>query len=222
MSEYGAKLLSSNSNIINLWGKKDCKDISDIISHNGVDIVIDSTHPYAKEVSQNIITACKDSNKKLLRYEREYSFKNTDGIHFDSMDSVLHYLKNHNGNVLFTTGVNDVPKICKVLDLERIFLRVLPVESSVNRVKEFKIPESHVITTNPPFTTQDNIKHIQKFNITYVVTKDSGTEGFCQEKLDACKKTNKTLLIIDRPVIEYNNIFYIQEDVIRAILRDET
>lgn len=219
MSKYGSDLLAESDNIINLWGKLSSKDITLLIKNYNIDLVIDSTHPYAKEVSGNIIESCQNADKTLLRFEREHSFKDTDGIHFKTMESLLEFLKHKEGNILFSTGVNDVPKIVNVLDKNRVFLRVLPVKSSLDTIKMCKMPLEHVITVKPPFTTKDNIKHLTDFDITFMVTKDSGIEGYCKEKLEACYKTEKILLIIDRPDITYNNLYYKESDIVKEVLR---
>lgn len=139
------------------------------------------------------------------------------GLWFKSMEEVCGYLKNREGNILFTTGVNEIPNIVKIIHKNRIFARVLPVKSSITIINKSQILVDQIITKKPPFSLEDNIKHIVDFNIEYLVTKDSGAEGNILEKLEAVKEKNISLLVIDRPKNKYNIVYYKEVDIINFV-----
>lgn len=213
MSEYGASLLQNSENIICLTGQKSMEDIEGIIDRYKIDLVIDSTHPYAKEISENIKDACKNKKIETIRFERKSSIPADLGYHFETMGDVCNYLKFREGNILFTTGVNEVLNTVKKIDLSRIYVRVLPIEYSLKKIEESGLKEGHVIIKKPPFTLDENIKHISDFNIKYLVTKDSGAEGNTSEKIEAVELTNTQLLVIDRPKIEYDLVLFNKDEV---------
>lgn len=217
MSEYGRSLLPDRDNIINVIGKKGVDDIVGIILKESIDLIIDSTHPYAKEISQNIIEASKKTGVKSIRYERVSTIPKDRGIHFDTMEEICNYLRLKNGNILFTTGVNEVLNIVDRLDQKRVFVRVLSVDSSLDIIKRSGLKSHQVVLKKPPFTLEENLKHIEEFNISFLVTKDSGSEGNIDEKIEATKESGIELLVIDRPQIDYKNVYYNINDILQYL-----
>lgn len=217
LSSYGTSLLPEHENIVKLTGKKGPSDIKKIIDDYSIDLVIDSTHPYAQEISENIISATNSKSIKLIRFDRKICIPPNVGIHFDSMEAVCEYLDNKDGNIFFTTGVNTIPYIVEHLDPNRFYGRVLNVQSSRDIIEKSKLPQNHVIIKNPPYTTDENIMCIKNNDIKYLVTKDSGPEGNIAEKLEAVDKTGIKLLIIDRPIISYEYIYFKIKEVLEYL-----
>ena len=54
-----------------LLKKLTIEDMVDFIKENKIDKVIDATHPFAKEVSENIKNSSSETNLPLIRFERE-------------------------------------------------------------------------------------------------------------------------------------------------------
>lgn len=216
MSDHGDKLITKGEKVSTFYGKKSMEEISQIIINHHVDRVIDSTHPYAKEISSNLIKACEKTQTKLIRYERPSSIEKSVGIHFQSMAQVCEHLSLNEGNVLFTTGINEIPEVVKHLDEERIYVRIIPIKSSIDKAISCKLNMNQVIQKNPPFDYQENVKHIRDHKIKYLVTKDSGLEGMTEAKIKAALANDVEVLVIDRPDIKYEHVFFSQE----ALLED--
>lgn len=217
ISNHGANLIMKHANIDCLVGKMNINQIVEFIEQNNIDLIIDSTHPYAKEISLNIIEASKVAKVDVIRYERESTISNVEGLHFDDFRDSLTYLKDTTGNILFTTGVNEVISMSEQLEASRIYVRIVPMKSSINKVKSTSIPLSQVIQKQPPYSLKENIDQMNEFNIKYLVTKDSGAQGNTREKVSACKLLNRQLIVIDRPKISYINICYKSEDILKFI-----
>lgn len=215
--EYGASLLPHRENILSLSGKKGSEDILDIIERERVDAVIDSTHPYACEISGNIKKA--SGCVPLLRYERPLSLPLNKGIRFSSMEGVLEYLRNRKGNILFTTGVNSVREIAEALPGLRAFIRILPVKESLLKASQSGLKSEQFLTMTPPFSLEENLRQIEEYHIRYLVTKDSGPEGNSSDKLRAAEISGTELLIINRPDISWSRVSYTQEEVL-AFLKE--
>ena len=59
-TEYGKKMFGQlGLEAVCLQGRLDANGFSRLIKERGIDTVIDATHPYAIEVSQNAMAACK-------------------------------------------------------------------------------------------------------------------------------------------------------------------
>ena len=105
------------------------------------------------------------------------------------------------GNVLLTTGVKDLPTFVSAVPdfAERLYGRILPVESSIAKAHELGIPTSHIVAMQGPFSAQMNEALINEFAIRTMVTKASGSAGGFQEKVDAACACGIELLVIERP-----------------------
>lgn len=219
VSAYGANLIDKHQNIRVEYGEKDMRALEDFIKGYEPDLVIDSTHPYAEVISESLLSVCHNVSIKLIRFERASSIPKDIGRHFDSMSSVCSYLKNTTGNILFTTGINEIPSIVKVILTSRIHVRVIPVERSMKIAKDSKLNMDQVVMKKPPFTTKENINYILDNNIKYLITKDSGRAGNTDEKLAAVKATGIELLVVDRPQIAYDTVYFSIEEIMMILER---
>ncbi len=71
---YGEKLAKQCTDKV-ILKKLTLKDMVDYIKKNNVTKIIDSTHPYAVEVSTNAIEASQITNINYIRFERESNIK---------------------------------------------------------------------------------------------------------------------------------------------------
>ena len=67
-TEYGKSILEGLEGVECISGRMDQKEMETFISERGIRLVIDATHPFAVEVSENIKAACE----KERGGEREY------------------------------------------------------------------------------------------------------------------------------------------------------
>ncbi|MGL5100600.1 MAG: precorrin-6A/cobalt-precorrin-6A reductase, partial [Fusobacteriaceae bacterium] len=69
-TEYGEELLKEYG--IKTLGKKLSYDeIREFVRDEGIEVVADLSHPYAREISANAIEISKEMNLTYFRYERE-------------------------------------------------------------------------------------------------------------------------------------------------------
>ncbi len=187
-TEYGKEVMEDMEYVSVLVGRKNRDEMKNIIAD--FSLVIDATHPYAAEVTDNIKAVCKALNKRYLRVLRNIENSNVKSFH--DIESAVEYLKTKKGNIFAATGSKEIQKY-GVLGKDRIFARVLPVESSKKLCEGFK----NVLYVSPPFSYEDNIKHFQ--NCKYLVTKNSGSTGGFYEKIKAAHKLNMEIIIISPP-----------------------
>ena len=212
-TKYGSELLINNKNLIKVNRKLNQNEMVELINKYGISKVIDATHPYAKNVSENIMNVVKKMNIPYLRYEREqieYSFYKE----YDSYDEIVDFLLNESGNILLTIGSNNLEKFSK-LNSDRIFPRILPTSNVIKKCEEIGIKPKNIIALQGPFTIEFNELIIKEKNIKFLVTKESGKVGGFHEKVLSCKNLNIECLVLKRPNIEYINITSNYEDVIK-------
>lgn len=70
-TQYGKEGVSAADNIRVLCGRLDSEEMVHGLEREHYDLVLDATHPYAREVSENIRQACERAGVRLLRVLRD-------------------------------------------------------------------------------------------------------------------------------------------------------
>ncbi len=180
-------------------------------------LVVDATHPYAKEATENILGACKSTNTKYIRLLRE-SVNSKGFICKNSIEEVVNYLNKVDGNILLTTGSKNLHEFKNINEFEkRVYPRVLPTVDAIEKCSSLGFKINNIIAVMGPFSEDMNISIINKVNAKYVVSKESGTVGGLLEKISACEKTGAKLIVIGR---ENNEVGYSLDEVENIILKD--
>ena len=224
-TEYGEQILTEDSKAGEsvcrdiLKGRMSDREIEELIESRGYDLIIDATHPYATEISDNIRMvseryACK-SDRGVIRFVRLMrasdnawsddmnSPSGNDRIYiYDDNEEAAEALTRTEGNILLTTGSKELMVYVKALGesaADRLFVRVIPSDESMDICKEAGIKTSHIIAMQGPFIKELNKALIQQYGISHLVTKDSGSTGGYEDKRDAAMECGIALHVIRRP-----------------------
>jgi len=79
------------------------------------------------------------------------------------------------------------------------------------------LARDQIIAQKPPFSTQQNLDHIHRYDIHYLVTKDSGKEGNIKEKIEAADLAGIELVVVDRPDLGYEHVCYTSEEIMNLL-----
>ena len=164
-------------------------------------LVVDATHPYAAEVSANILAACKVSGAKYIRLLRESSEAAGGNLTVvDSVQEAVEFLKGTEGNILVTTGSKELAKFTELPDFaERVFARVLSTPEVAAACAELGFTGKHLICMQGPFCEDLNAAMLRQFDAKWMVTKESGKAGGFEEKIRAAQKAGAHVVLIGRP-----------------------
>lgn len=198
-TDYGEQFVKELSNV-NIHQKRlNKEEMIELFSLNKFNCLVDATHPFAKIVSQNAKEAANYCNIQYCRIVRETN-KNDNCKYFDSVENIVAYLNSFYGNILLTTGSKDLEKFTNVKNYaERIFLRILPMESSLKKAIELGYSNKNIICMQGPFSEELNAAMINSIGANFLVTKESADPGGFNEKVNACIKTNAKCLVLKKP-----------------------
>ena len=171
--------------------------------------IVDASHPYAVEVSQNAIAVSAKLNIPYLRYERkEYQSSNLQNansaiIELNSFDTLLarDYLQRH--NVLLAIGCKALDRFKSWQTRATLYARVLPKIESLKTALDAGFTCDRTIAIRPPLDLALEKALWQQWNISLVVTKASGKAGGEDIKRQLAAELNIPLIIITRPKITY-------------------
>ncbi|MBR1737640.1 MAG: precorrin-6A reductase [Firmicutes bacterium] len=208
-TQYGKDIMGEMKNVKIYQGRLDEKEIEELAEN--ADIVIDATHPYARNITKNVKTACKKKNKEYLRMVRDEN-EVFGSVVVKSIDEAVKYLNDKEGKIFVSTGSSE---ICKYSGIDgykkRIRARVLNTEESRKKCGECGIED--VMYKMPPYSVEDNIKDFN--GCEFLVTKSSGKVGGFDEKIEAAHKLAMEIIIIKRP----DESGYTIDEIKRRILR---
>ncbi|WP_294376501.1 cobalt-precorrin-6A reductase [uncultured Clostridium sp.] len=219
-TSYGGQLLQ-NFKIKSLNTKPLKKDeFLDWMKDNNIKLLVDGSHPYAKEITQNAIECAEKLNVDYIRYERcgvLESIQSENIIRVSDYDEALKYLKKVDGNILNTTGGNNAVKFAGIDFQHRIIHRVLPSVNVLSKLIESGIKIKDIVAMQGPISCELEMGFIKQFDIKAIITKDSGIEGGCLEKFKAVHNLGIKLIVIEKPKFEYDIQFNEEETLIEYI-----
>ena len=196
-TEHGAEFLPKSKYITIMTGRKSESEIAEILKNQRYTAVIDATHPYAEEVKKNIKSACTEV--KYIRLKRENQLK-LSGLIFDNLSEIITLCNKINGNILSTLGSKECHEITKINNFKkRVWLRILPLKENIKKCLDEGFAREHIIAENPPFSIEQNIRHIRLCNADILLTKESGSTGGYPEKVKAAEICGVQLITLSRP-----------------------
>jgi len=190
----GAEMIHDLQPIV---GRMDYKEMVQFIREKSIDTIVDMSHPYALEVTQNARAASCETGTVYIRFVRKSSDME-DCIFVESIEKCVSYLKNVKGCVFFTTGIKNIRDFEKIRDSNRFIYRVLPSVFSIQECVDRGIRMEDIIAILGPVTEEMNYQMFRDYKVDYVVMKDSGKEGGTIEKINACKRLDITPIVILR------------------------
>lgn len=218
---YGGELLGKYKyKILNDKPLK-IEELRALLKRNFVKLLIDASHPYALEITKNVLGVCTELNIEYLRYERSSSLEkfksNPKIIEVEDYLALEELLKKVKGNILNTTGSRNIDKFMNFGLENRIIHRVLPTEKVIKECNELGVLVKDIIAMQGPVSKELNISLIKEYEVKAVILKDSGREGGTEEKLLACTTCDVFAFVIKRSNIKYKKVFNDIDELVEYI-----
>ena len=225
-TDYGEEVLEPSEYAHVLQGRLDTQQMEDLIRREQCFVVVDATHPYAVEVSQNIRKACERTKMKYLRFlrDKESVIDVRSDVLVSSATEAAAYLNGQEGAIFLTTGSKELPAFTAgVHKTERLFVRVLPSAAVVASCRELGLEGKQICAMQGPFSEEMNRALLQQTKAAWLVTKDTGITGGFPEKVRAARSLGVRLVIIRRPEesgLDYESVLQVLEAVLEQKIED--
>lgn len=224
---YGGELLNKYKYKVLNTEPLDMDGLRQLIIKNQVNILVDASHPYAMEISDNCEKICRELGLIYLRYERASvceKYKNNDKVIFVKNYAPLiekikdaKELNNKDSVILNTTGSRNLEKFVNCGSLCRIVHRVLPSVKVMEQCFKLGIKVEDIIAIKGPIGYELNKGFIEQYNAKAVILKDSGVQGGTEEKIRAAIDKDIYIFIIEREKKVYDKVFYKEEELVKYI-----
>jgi len=201
-------------------GKLSDREIYQLMAQNHITRVIDATHPFAVNISQEVINICRDLAIKYIRYERlSLSIPENNLITYVSCFNYLVVdnspLKNK--RVLLTIGAKFLPLFTNYHHQATLYTRILPYADSLHQAYQSGFECDRIIALRPPINYALEKALWQMWNIEIVVTKAGGKAGGEDIKYQVAKELNIPLIVIQRPNLEYPIVINTLDKILEMI-----
>ena len=209
-TEYGEEQMDDSlSDFLTVHtGRMDEEEMELFLTEKDWQAVVDATHPFATEVSENIAAACSRQGRKPLRLLRQDSHREPDReycrrnkiLFVDTHREAIAYLNQTIGNIFLTTGGNSLGEYVQgIADISRIYVRLLPGSQQVEQCRNLGLKGKQIICMQGPFSEKLNIAMMEELNISVQVTKETGETGGYPQKLAAARQVGAETVVIRRP-----------------------
>ena len=207
VTDYGAEI-AKNAGATEVISKAlKQEDFVKVIKENNIDTLIDATHPFASVATETAIKSAQEAEINYIRYERASTvLPETDLIHevesFEKAAQLADQMLEDEDKLMHLAGVMTLGEITKVVNPEKVIARVLPNTFSITKTQKSGVPAENIIAMQGTFSKEFNKSLINEYNVSIVLTKESGESGGAEEKINAALELNIPVILVTRPVVK--------------------
>ena len=186
--------------------------LASYIISNGVTHLVDATHPFAAQISQNAILACQNTNISFAALTRPaWQKQKRDNWHLvPDIKAAAAVLDCNPKRVMLAIGRTHLDNFSK--NPQHFYLVRL-----VDRTKELPaFPKQVIEVSRGPFTTDHDKSLLSKHEIDLIVAKNAGGNA-AYAKIEAARQLDIKVIMIERPFIADRLTFYNPEEVVQWI-----
>lgn len=201
-TEYGEIVLQNHPTVTVHKGRMNEREIREFVKSGQFAAVVDATHPYACQVTENIKAALEGMEIPYYRLKRRENDRPTYEkiYYFQSNETCAAALEKTEGNILLTTGSKELEKYAGSESLKkRLYVRVLPGVESISLCTKQGICGKQILALQGPFSEELNLAILRQYEIACMVTKESGISGGYGEKIEAARKADIPVFVIGKP-----------------------
>lgn len=170
--------------------------LASYLARETVDLVVDATHPFAAQISNNAIAACAKINVPLLAVERP-PWERTTGDNWSehaTIQAAIAALPDMPSTVFSALGRSSIPLLCARPEHRYVIRVVDPVPLPA------ELSDAVVISARGPFRAEDDIALFREHRIACVLAKNSGGDA-AYAKIDAARRLQLPVYMVKRPAI---------------------
>lgn len=209
LTEYGAEIAEGHG-LKARSGALEEVEFKATLKGQEIQALIDATHPFAQNIrslAQRVSRECKIPYYRWERPQGEYPEDAL--IHFvRDIDAAASLASQLGKRIFLSTGSRNLTSWMNFPEFKdrEIYVRVLPTTQVLNQCEEVGLKPYQIIAMQGPFTRKFNEALWEQLKIDVVITKESGSIGGAEEKVQACLKLKIPVIILERPEAREVNI----------------
>src|SRR5262249_14286083 len=151
--------------------------------------IVDATHPYAEQISRQLIELSDGLTIPYIRYERPTSQVSEEVRVCSNPEEAATLARRIGKRIFLATGSKDVERFVSLEPQDECqwFIRIVPDRGNLEAVLEAGIPRDRICAMQGPFSQAFNEALWRDWKIDCVVTKESGDAGGFEQKINAAR-----------------------------------
>lgn len=202
-TEYGERLIPMQPGVQVHMGRMDATEMEAFLRRQRRAVVVDATHPYAREVSKTVKKVCGALGLTCVRLVRASSEGSIADEHLhwvDDAGSAALLAEGLAGNIFLATGSKELAVFAEqISDFSRIYARVLPSRETLDICMGLGLSGGQLICMQGPFSEEMNRAMYAHVSAKILVTKESGDAGGFLPKIQAALALGMECIVIRRP-----------------------
>lgn len=202
-------------------GRLDEAGLQRVMAEHHAAAVVDCTHPYAGQISENAWKACASLGLPFFVYDRPgIQDADCDLVRVRDHDRAAAEAFSFCRRVLLTIGTGNLTPYARQARQRqgRVYARVLPEPDSLAQGLRAGLEPKDMILARGPFTVRENMVHLRKIRAGCLVTKDSGRAGGVPEKLEAARRSGVRVIMVNRPARPGDRVFNRVDELVKDLL----
>ena len=222
VSHYGEQLLGGGRKPRLLINDKPLSSeaMQEYFREHGVTLCIDASHPYAVNVSENAMAVCRALGVPYLRFERDLTALDYERIIIvHSYEEAAAEAAHCGRHIFLTTGSRNLKAFLESPSVKgcEVTARVLPTAKVIALCERQGLTPGQIVAMQGPFSTELNAAMFRHYEADVIVTKNSGTLGGTDTKLQAAARLGLPVVLIDRPQLAYEHIARSFSEVLKFV-----
>jgi len=212
--------VGTHPNILRRIGVLDREGMLRLAIQHDIRLIVDASHPYAVAARKNARQTASELSIPYLSWIRPAVLAENESVIFRANHkSAAETACSFGVPVLLTTGSRHL--VPYVVAAERagvkLVVRVLSHPGSFEACRAAGVREENIVAGRGPFSVEDNLAVMQRFNIGVIVTKDSGVAGGVLEKIEAARIHGCPVVVVRRPKESTGSTFSDVEELVAAV-----
>jgi precorrin-6A/cobalt-precorrin-6A reductase len=181
---------------VRVGGFGGAEGLASYLRDEGVDALIDATHPYADEISANAGRAARMSNVPLLALRRPpwTKIEGDQWIEVESVADAVEALGKAPRHVFLALGRNEIAPFTAAPQHTYLVRSVDPVDPPL------AVPHAIYLTARGPFSEADDRALLERHRIDAIVAKNSGGDA-TYGKIAAARALHLPVIMLKRPAL---------------------
>jgi len=220
VSAYGADLLKEKCPDEVLEGCLDKQGLKELIQGKEAAFLVDATHPFASLISELAMEAACELDVKYIRLERrEVELLDHPLVsRIQDLEEIKYFLRAK--QVVFSTiGSKNLPRLAPMVNEAgaRLIARVLPTSQVIKGCEELGLSPDQILALKGPFSKDLNKQLMLHYGADLVLTKETGTIGGFDTKIQAALELALPTVVWCRPKLNYPVVLTNPEEVVEYI-----
>jgi precorrin-6A/cobalt-precorrin-6A reductase len=170
--------------------------LAEYLTRENIALVVDATHPFAAQISNNAVAATAAAGVPLIAVERP-EWSKTIGDDWEehaSIEAAIAALPEAPQRIFSALGRSSLAALCRAPQHHYVVRVVEPITPPP------QLTHATIITARGPFRTKDDAALFRKYDIQCVLAKNSGGSA-AYAKIEAARQLGLKVHMVRRPVI---------------------